>query len=174
MEVVKASFPARQSIARPTSFELRVRNAGARTVPNVAVTLDSFYYTEHFPELAANKRPIWVIERGPGAIAKPPVQSQEVSVPGGAQTAYVNTWALGALPAGATQTFIWKVVPVKAGPHTVNFTVAAGLAGKAKAALAGGGPVRGHVAVEVAPSPAKTHVDPATGRVVPGTYPLTP
>ena len=54
------------------------------------MTLDSFYYTEHFPELAANKRPVWVVERGPGTVASPPVESQEVSVPGSAQTAYVN------------------------------------------------------------------------------------
>ena len=29
---------------------------GAGTAPDVAVTLDSFYYGEHFPELAAVKR----------------------------------------------------------------------------------------------------------------------
>src|SRR2546430_324334 len=54
-------------------------------------------YVEKAPELAANKRPIWAIERGPGKAASPPVQSVDVSKPGSAQTAYVNTWALGAL-----------------------------------------------------------------------------
>jgi hypothetical protein len=174
MKVVRASFPARQAIARPALLELRVRNTGSRTVPNVAVTLDSFYYTEHFPELAANKRPIWVVERGPGAIATPPVESQEVSVPGGGQTAYVNTWALGALPGGRTQVFRWHVVPVKPGVHILNFTVAAGLAGRARAALTSGGPVTGRFAVHVAPAPATTHVDPATGRVVAGVRPAVP
>ena len=48
-------------------LELAIENAGARTAPNVAVSLDSFYYTESYPHLAANKRPIWVIEQGPGA-----------------------------------------------------------------------------------------------------------
>src|SRR5437868_3337641 len=52
LEVVKAAFPAKQAIARPTVFALQVRNTGSGTVPNVAVTLDSFYYTEHYPELA--------------------------------------------------------------------------------------------------------------------------
>jgi hypothetical protein len=174
MEVLTASFPAKQSIARPTSFALQVRNTGSSTVPNVAVTLDSFYYTEHFPELASSKRPIWVIERGPGPVAKPPVQSQEVSQLGGAQTAYVNTWALGPLAPKGTQTFIWKVVPVKSGVYTVHYRVAAGLAGRASAQLASGGPVQGQLTASIAGLPPRTHVDPRSGRVVPGIYPLLP
>jgi hypothetical protein len=174
MRIVRASFPAKQSIARPTKLELQVRNTGARTVPNVAVTLDSLQYTEKFPELAADKRPIWAIEQGPGAIAKPPVESQEVSQPGGAQTAYLNTWALGPLPSGQTRTFRWQLVPVKAGSHTVRFYVAAGLAGKAKAQLSSGGPVRGQFAVNVAPAPPSTHVDPATGHLARGAEPALP
>jgi hypothetical protein len=174
MKIVRASFPADQSIARPTRLELLVRNTGAHAVPDVAVTVDSFDYASNYPELAADKRPVWAIERGPGAIAEPPVESQEVSPPGGGQTAYVNTWALGPLAPGETQTFIWRVVPVKAGTHTVNFTVAAALAGKAKAQLASGAPVQGHFTVAIAPAPPTTHVDPNTGRVVTGAYPATP
>jgi hypothetical protein len=176
LRVLHAGFPAKQAVARPTKLELQVRNAGPRTVPNVAVTLDSLAYTEHFPELAANKRPVWVIERGPGAIANPPVESQEVSQPGGGQTAYVNTWALGPLAPGATQSFVWSVVPVKPGAHTVHFTVAAGLAGRARAVanLGSGAAVQGSFTVTVAPAPATTHVDPNTGRVVVGASPATP
>jgi hypothetical protein len=174
MKVVRASFPAKQAVARPTKLELQVRNTGSRTVPNVAVTLDSLAYTEKFAELAANKRPIWAVEQGPGAIAKPPVESQEVSPPGGGQTAYVNTWALGPLAPGKTQTFRWLVVPVKPGAHTVTFTVAAGLAGRALARLASGAPVQGRLAVTVAPAPATTHVDPRTGRVLTGAFPAVP
>src|SRR5207245_10273600 len=51
MRIVKASFPSKQAIARPSKLELQVRNTGAHTVPNVAVTLDSCSYTDHFPEL---------------------------------------------------------------------------------------------------------------------------
>jgi hypothetical protein len=179
MQIVRASFPAKQSIARPTALELQVRNSGASTTPNVAVTLDSFYYTEHFPELAADKRPVWVVERGPGAIAEPPVRSEAVSPAGGGQTAYVNTWALGPLASGQTQTFRWLVVPVKAGLHTVHFTVAAGLAGKARAQVdlrsgASGGPVQGQLTADVAAAPPARHVDPNTGQVVPGALPLVP
>ncbi|HEV7586259.1 MAG TPA: hypothetical protein VGO14_10830 [Solirubrobacteraceae bacterium] len=174
MEVVKAAFPTKQSIAKPTVFTLEVRNPGSTAIPNVAVTLDSFNYTEKYPELAADKRPIWVIERGPGPRAKPPVPTQEVSQPGGAQTVYVNTWALGPLARNATRTFTWHVVPVKAGVWTVHFSLAAGLAGKARAQLPGGGPAQGQITASVAPLPPNTHVDPSTGRVVAGTYPLLP
>jgi hypothetical protein len=174
VKVVHASFPRSQTIAREAKFELAVRNTGTRTVPNLAVTVDSFDYASNYPELAATKRPVWVIEHGPGAVASPPAESEEVATPGGGQTAYVNTWALGALAPGRTRTFVWRVVPVKAGSHTVDYTVAAGLAGKAKARLASGAPARGRFAVEIAPAPPLTHVNPSTGRVETGQFPLAP
>ena len=115
LKVLHASFPLVQSIARPTSLQLLVRNTGIHTVPNVAVTLDSFSYTENFPELAASQRPVWIIDRGPGTLPLRPVRSQAVSPPGSGQTNYVNTWALGALAPGGTRAFLWRVVPVKSG-----------------------------------------------------------
>ncbi len=101
-------------------------------------------------------------------------ETQEVSPPGGAQTAYVNTWALGALAPGKTRTFVWQVVPVKAGTYTVHYSVAAGLAGKAKARLASGAPAAGQFAVDIAPAPELTHVNPATGHIEGGEFPATP
>jgi hypothetical protein len=174
VKVVKASFPAKQAIARPTSLELLIENADSRTAPNVAVTIDSFYYTENYPQLAASKRPIWAIEAGPGKVPRSFVESQSVSPPGGGQTNYVSTWALGPLAPGHTQTFVWHVAPLKAGVHTVHYTVAAGLAGRARAKLASGGPAQGQFTASVAPAPPSTHVDPRTGRVVPGSAPLIP
>ena len=174
MAVVHPSFPTAQSIARQTRFVLPVRNTGTHTVPNVAVTIDSFDYASDYPGLSADKRPVWAIEQGPGAIASPPVESEEVSPPGGGQTAYVNTWALGALAPGATRTFVWRVVPVKAGTYTVHYTVAAGLAGKAKARLSSGGLVQGQFAVDIASAPKLKHVNPATGRVEAGEFPSSP
>jgi len=174
MKVLHASFPSTQAVARPATMELQIRNTGSHVVPNLAVTVDSFNYTSNAPELAADKRPIWAIERGPGAIAKAPVESQEVSVPGGGQTAYVNTWALGRLASNATATFTWKVVPVKAGTYTVHYAVAAGLSGKARTRLASGGAGGGSFTVDVAGAPPTTHVDPSTGRITPGVYPSTP
>jgi hypothetical protein len=174
MEVVKASFPPSQSIARPTYFELQLRNVGSHAAPSVAVSIDSFNYVENYPKLAASERPVWVIEQGPGAVSRVPVESAVISPPGGATTTYVNTWTLGSLAAGQTQTYRWRVTPVKAGVHTVRYTIAAGLAGKATAQLASGGPVRGQLTADVAPSPAARHVDPATGQVVPGQFPTAP
>ncbi len=179
MRVLYASFPAAQSIARPTRLALVVQNTGARTVPNVAVTIDSFDYASDYPGLADRRRPVWAIERGPGAVASPPVETQNVSDPGGGQTAYVDTWALGALAPGRTRTFVWDVVPVKAGSYTVHYAVAAGLAGKAKArtdlrSIASGKGIRGQFAVEIAPAPALKHVNPDTGRVEVGQFPSSP
>jgi hypothetical protein len=174
LDVVHSAFPLKQSIARPTALVLVLRNTSPRTAPSVAVTLDSFDYTEKYPELASDQRPVWIVEQGPGTVPSPPVQSAAVSPPGGGQTAYVNTWALGPVAPGGTQTFVWHVVPVKAGVHTVHFTVAAGLAGNAKAQLASGGPVQGSFTVYVAPVPPPRHVNPRTGQVVPGRYPLFP
>ena len=174
VEITHATFPTRQSIARPATLAISVRNSGTEPIANIAVTVDSFNYTSNAPELAANKRPIWAIERGPGKVTRPPVQSVEVSKPGSAQTAYLNTWALGPLPAGSSRLFTWRVVPVKAGAYTVRFAFAAGLSGKAKAQLQGGGPARGHFDVDIAPAPPLTYVDPSTGEVRTGTAPTSP
>jgi hypothetical protein len=174
MRISAAAFPAKQSISKPVELRVKVLNEADRTVPNVAITVDAFSYVEKYPELAANKRPIWVVEQGPGAVPALPVQSQAVSPPGGGQTVYINTWALGPLKPKATQTFAWKVVPVKAGAHTVHLTVAAGLAGNAKATLASGAAVTRSFTAQIAPAPPSRHVDPRTGQVIPGTFPASP
>jgi hypothetical protein len=174
IQILSATFDAKQAVARPAVMRIRLRNPGPRTIPNLAVTVDSFYYTEKYPELAANKRPVWVVEQGPGAIPTRPVQSQAISPPGGGQTAYVNTWALGPLAPGRTQTFEWKVAPVKVGAHKAHIEIAAGLAGQAKATLASGGRPTAAFEAHVAPAPPSTHVDPSTGKVLAGTYPAQP
>ncbi len=171
VELLHASFPAEQSIARKATLVLAVRNGGSETMPNVAVTLNSLDYVEHYPELAANKRPVWAIERGPGRIASPAVQSVEVAQPGSGQTAYVNTWALGPLAPGRTRVFAWRVVAVKAGSYSVHFVIAADLAGKSRATLADGSPVRGVFNVHIASKPPVNHVNPNTGKVEPGPFP---
>ncbi len=173
LDVVQASFPHLQSIARPTTLLLTVRNSDTRTAPNVAVTIDSFEYASDFPELASDKRPIWIVDAGPGEINHP-AQTAAVSPNGGGQTAYVNTWALGPLAPGATRTFRWRVAPVKSGLQRITYTVAAGLAGNARAVNAAGGPVQGHFAVYITQAPPHTQVNPNTGEVVPGTYPQVP
>ncbi len=173
LDVVHASFPAIQSIARRTALTLAVHNSGLRTAPNVAVTIDSFEYTENFPELASDKRPIWVVEAGPGDIGHA-AQTATVSPAGGGQTATSNVWALGPLAPGATRVFRWLLAPVKAGRRTVKYTVSAGLGGNARAVNASGGPVQGVFGVYVTASPPPTQVNPNTGEVAPGIYPAPP
>jgi hypothetical protein len=151
-----------------------VANVGTSTAPNVAVTINSFNYASNYPELASTQRPVWVVDAGPGDIPARPAQSQAISPPGGSQTNYVNTWALGALPPRGVQTFRWRVVPVKAGLYTVRYTVAAGLAGKAKAVSPSGGPVQGRFTVFITKAPPPRHVNPNTGQVEPGPYPYSP
>ena len=111
-------------------------------------------------------------EHRPGKVAtSPPVQTEEVNPPGGGETAFVNTWALGALAPHASRFFIWHVTPVKAGVHTVHYTVAAGLDGKSLARLAGGGLATGSLIASIAPAPPRTHVNPETGEVEAGPHP---
>ncbi|HEV3071359.1 MAG TPA: hypothetical protein VGY76_08045 [Solirubrobacteraceae bacterium] len=178
VKIVQASFPSVQAIARSTKLVLKVRNTGASTMPNVAVTMDSFSYVSNFPQLSAPQRPVWIVDEGPGAIPKRPVQTVTVDPPGGGQTAYVNTWALGPLAPGHTKTFVWQVTPVKAGVHSIGFVVAAGLNGKAHARVShngtlegtGGLPV-GRFRVAITGRPPPRYVNPETGKVTRGTYP---
>lgn len=174
LAVAHAGFPRVQSIARPTYLELLVANVGTSTAPNVAVTINSFNYASNYPELASTQRPVWVVDAGPGEIPTRPAQSQAVSPPGGGQTNYVNTWALGALPPRGVRRFRWRLVPVTSGLHTVRYTVAAGLAGKAKAVSPSGGPVQGRFTVFITHAPPPRHVNPNTGQVEPGPYPYSP
>jgi len=174
VQVLKASFPASQAVARPAQLKLVVRNTGSRTVPNMAVTVSSFYYRSDYPKLADAKRPIWVVEQGPGAVSKRPIHTETFGNPGNNVTAYTNTWSAGAVPAGQTRTFVWDVVPVKAGAHTVTYSVAAGLNGNARGQFANGASPTGHLQVHVASAPSVSHVDPQTGAVVPGPVPIVP
>jgi len=171
VRVVHASFPVRQAVSRKVPMTIAVRNVGPRTLPNVAVSLNSLYYASRFPGLADPKRPIWAIERGPGTIAKHTVESERVAPPGGGQTAYVETWALGPLAPGATRVFHWVLAPLVAGLHAVNYTVAAGLGGNAHARLLTGAVPRGRFHTLIAGRPPARHVDPNTGKVVYGAYP---
>jgi hypothetical protein len=173
VEVVKVSFPRKQAVARDTRMEMLVRNAGSKTMPNVAVTVDSFYYRSDYPRLSVNQRPVWIVNTGPGAVAKPAVESEEINPPGGGETAFVKTWALGPLAAGHQVRFLWRVTPVKSGRHILTYTVAAGIDGKSVARLATGGRPVGRLVARIAPAPPRTHVNPETGEVKAGPNPVS-
>ncbi|MHB1538272.1 MAG: hypothetical protein ACYCUM_03380 [Solirubrobacteraceae bacterium] len=171
VQVARASFSRPEAIARPATLTIAVRNTGEKPLPDVAVTVDSLSYEASEPaELADRERPTWVIDTGPGPVAKPPVETTEVNPPGGAQTAFVHTWALGRLEPHATKVFRWKLTPVRAGTHTVHYEVSAGLYGKARAVTASGSSARGTLIVAVAGRPPATHVNAETGAVAEGAY----
>ena len=93
------------------------------------------------------------------------LQLPDTGGPGGAVTAYSNTWALGALKPGETAKFDWGVTAVKPGKYMVHYSVAAGLNGKAKAALAGGAIPAGTFKVMITSAPQQSYVN-ASGVVV--------
>ena len=173
--VVHASFPAVQSVARPAVMALggaqhehRPRSRTSRS------QMDSFNYVSNYPDLAANKRPIWVVEQGPGAIPKRPRAEPGHQPPGRRSDRLRQHLGAGPLPPGHTRIFAWRVTPVKPGVYTVHYTIAAGLAGNSKARTATGAIPHGHFTVAIAPRPPSKHIDPDTGQLAPGTYPQEP
>ena len=172
VSIVRASFPGYQTLADRSELVVAVKNIGSQTLPNVAVTIKGFNYYDPQEDLADHSRPVWIVDFGPGPHAI--VQGEGALSPGGYVTADPSTWAAGPLPAGHTATFIWRVTSVRAGLHRLDWIVAAGLYGKAKARLADGAIPQGRFRVLVTTRPAQSHVDPSTGQVVPGPYPVAP
>lgn len=129
VQVVRASFPARQHIAQSVLLRLRVRNADSRDLSNVAVTMETRARAGAAPvafgqgaapggDLADSPRPVWILDQGPA----------------GGDTADARTWDAGRLRAGQAKTLEWHLVAVKAGTYTVSYRVFPGLTGKAKPA----------------------------------------
>ncbi len=150
VEIVDASFPLRQRLARAERLVIAVRNAGSQTLPNVAVTVDSFARRSERRDLDDARRPVWIVDSGPA----------------GADTAYTSTWALGRLAAGQTRRFVWRVTAIEPGTHRVRYRVAAGLSGRAMAVLTGNEAPAGEFTVDVASRPAQARVDPESGLAV--------
>jgi hypothetical protein len=174
VQVMHASFPSSQAVARASEMKLEVRNSGSRAVPNLAVTVNSFGYLSDYPKLAARLRPIWIVDQGPGAGSQFPIQTESFDNPGGDVTATSNTWAGGALAPGQARTFVWHVTPVKSGDYTIDYSVAAGLNGKAHAVISSGATPGGHFTVHVASAPRAAHLA-SNGAIVPGpVIPTTP
>jgi hypothetical protein len=99
-------------------------------VPDVAITVQTnaagagqapiaFGQAASDARLADPRRPVWIVDRAPA----------------GGDTAYTNTWALGALGSGRSRLFVWHLLPARAGVYTVSYRVFPGLAGRARAAL---------------------------------------
>jgi hypothetical protein len=138
VEVVQAQFPEKQKLAKRSDLVLTLRNAGDKTIPNIAMTVNGFDEQENDPDLADPTRPVFAVNGVQVKIAGFPEAKD--ATPRGCDTAYVNTWACGPLEPKEKRTFRWSVTAVKAGDFKINWRVAAGLDGKAKAVAAGGGP----------------------------------
>jgi hypothetical protein len=138
VEVVRATFPEQQKLAKSSDMVVTVRNAGNDTIPNIAVTVNGFDKRKTDPDLADPSRPVFALNGVQVKIAGFP-EAKDAG-PRGCDTAYVNTWACGPLKPKEQRTFRWSVTAVQAGDFKVDWRVAAGLDGKAKAVAAGGGP----------------------------------
>ena len=138
VEVVRASFPDHQKLAKSSDMIVTVRNAGDKTIPDIAVTVNGFDKRKKDPDLADPTRPVFAVNGVQVQIAGFP-EAKDAS-PRGCDTAYVNTWACGPLRPNEQKTFRWTVTAVQAGDYRIDWRVAAGLDGKAKAVAAGGGP----------------------------------
>jgi hypothetical protein len=150
VDIVASDFPEEQSISTPATLRLAVRNAGDRAIPNLAVSLDGISTANDQPGLADPQQPVWVVSSSPTS----------------GDTAYVYTWAVGRLEAGETRHLDWKLTPSTPGTHKLAWTVAAGLTGKSKAHLEGGGQPTGEFTVDISDAPQQATVDPETGEVV--------
>ena len=176
VQVTTATFPASQRLAEHTRLVIAVRNAGQKAIPDIAVTItdprrgtsvQAFGRYITMPGLASHSRPVWIVDRppGPGPCFGPSGYSCRQGGPGGAVTAYANTWALGTLQPGHSTTFVWGVTAVVPGIHLVHYRIAAGLNGNAKARLSGGAIPQGTFTVSISSKPVQSYVT-STGKIV--------
>ena len=150
------SFPSRQLLAEHVQLRLDVTNESSRAIPNVAATIltgdagvEAFGSYLEGRGLASRSRPVWVVDKGPVS----------------GDSAYANTWALGAIGAHATRSFTWSVVPVRAGSYTLRYSLSGSTTGRSPLRLADGGAARGSFAVRVNGKPPQVRVTP-DGRIV--------
>jgi hypothetical protein len=160
LEVVKASFPAKQTTAQPSVMRLQVRNTDDRELPNLAVTVQTepsasgdaptaFGQASGDTRLADPNRPIWIVDRDPV----------------GSESAYTNTWALGRMFPGETKQLEWRLTAVRPGTYTIKYAVFPGLNGKAK--VANGQKNAGSFNVTISDEPVPARVN-GKGEVVRG------
>jgi hypothetical protein len=172
--VAVATFPGFQRLSQHTRMVIAVSNAGQKAIPDIAVTIiDPRYGTsvqafgQHLsqPGLASHSRPVWIVDQPPGPCTGASGYSCEQGGPGGAVTAYANTWALGRLQPGQTAKFVWGVTAVVPGTYVIHYEIAAGLGGKAKARLSSGAIPEGNFTVRITPKPEQSYVN-NSGQIV--------
>jgi hypothetical protein len=164
VEVLSATFPKDQKLAKDSKMEIVVRNAGQKRIPDISVTVEcpdrgkprstgsggspsgsgaqggGFNYRTNFPGVADPARPQFVVNtiptRSPRNYDRGRLDPLERS------SSYVSTFPLGPLDPNKEAKFTWDVTAVKSGPYKICWKVNAGLDNKAKA-VPSGGPLRG-------------------------------
>jgi hypothetical protein len=166
VKVQRVSFPKRQSLAKNSTMEIVVQNAGQKMIPNVSVTVKcgtelggSFSTATQDTNVADPLRPQFVVNKLPTATERvnPPLDPAPLE----RSSSYSDTYPLGPLGAGHTATFMWDVTAVRAGPYHLCWRVNAGLYGKAKAVAASGSqPVSGEFRGTVSNKAPKATIGP--------------
>jgi hypothetical protein len=149
VKLVRASFPRNQSLAKNSTLEIVVQNAGQKMIPVISVTVKcgsalggSFSTATQATQVVDPERPQFVVNKIPTATDRvnPPLDPAPLE----RSSAYVDTYPLGPLGPRHTATFMWDVTAVKAGQYHLCWRVNAGLYGKSKAVAAqGGAPISG-------------------------------
>lgn len=138
IRVQSATFPGGQKLAKDSSMQIVVENAGQKRIPDVNVTVKcgkglggSFMTTVDESDVADPERPQFIVNKIPTRTERvnPPLDPAPLE----RSSAFVDTYPLGPLDPGRTATFRWDVTAVKAGPYRLCWRVNAGLYGKAKA-----------------------------------------
>jgi hypothetical protein len=180
VEIVSASFPGQQRLAKDSNLTIAVRNPGPKAIPIVSVTVKcptaarstggsggspsgsgggggAFGYRTSYPGVADPIRPQFVVNTIP--TRTPRNYDHGRLDPLERSSTYVDTFPLGPLAAGRTATFKWNVTAVKAGSYRICYRVNAGLDGKAKAVKASSGsPISGQFAGMIQGRPPQAHI----------------
>jgi hypothetical protein len=118
VEIVKATFPGKQKLAKRSTMVIEVKNVDNKSLPNPSVTVNSFNKRSTATGLADPSRPVFIVNQGPR----------------GGETANTATSAFGGpLKPGQVAVFKWSVTAVQAGHYRIGWRVSAGLYGKAHA-----------------------------------------
>jgi len=169
VEVTVAEFPPKQRLAETTDLELAFRNIGDEVIPDLVVTIYTgdekadgpFNIRSEQEGLADPNRPVWILENEYPKVLSAGTTSETLdnAPTAGAETASVNTYSFGELAEGDTLRAVFRVTPVVGGTYTVNYEVAAGIDGKAKAVTETGEPVEGEFVATISARPPAAAVD---------------
>lgn len=157
VEVVEASFPEDQKLAKRSELVIVVRNADQQKIPNISVTMRGLDYRKDDPDLADQRRPQFVVNGKFKEFGN--IEDARSQTPNGIENpTYVDTWSLGPLAPGESKRFRWDVTAVKAGPYELRYSVAAGLDGKARAIDDSGETPQGVFTGTVSDEPPQTRI----------------